>query len=161
MFLCTRGGKWAGMMPAPKEGSAGSNWAGSKVKPPRFSQRNGLYVPSPRSQLLGSWAPQTLGRNLLLIPLTPSPTEGEALGRYPSFPVIPFMLPHPDDLGHHSHGPNVWESHYPSPWCSGERATMQSIGPYVGHSLGHALTISFSRPISIWAKGIPEPWYWV
>ena len=65
----------------------------------------------------------------------------------------------PYDLGLNSHGPNWWKPHYPNPGCFRERAMMLSTGPYVGHPSWHALSLSFPRPIGIWAKGIPKPWH--
>ena len=139
----------------PPEGSVSPGQAGDQVKSP-LSQRNGLYAPRPKSQLFGDWAPQTLGKTFSPQPHSPpSPSKEETPGRSPTLPVSLSWYP-------------PWWPQSPQPCskcmgaslsqlrCGEERVTMQSTAPYVGH----ALALSFSWPIGICAKGIPQPWHW-
>ena len=100
--------------------------------------KNNLYPTDPIHSLQSSW-------------------EGTLVNSL-TFQLCPSWYP-PDEFGLHSHGPNLWEPHYPSPRCYRGRVMTQDTDPSVRHPSRHALTLSFSRPVSICMKGISEPGY--
>ena len=137
---CTRGGKWAGVMPNPKEGSVGPGQAERPKKPQNLT---GIWPLGPQTwkAVVGGWALKHWERTFSTWPHSPPVPVRERLQGDPWLASYAPFGTHPDDLGLHGHGLNVWEPHYPSPGCGGERVTVQNIGPYLGHPFGHALTL--------------------
>ena len=92
MTSCTRGGRWAGMMPIPREGPVGQGWAGGRTKSPRVMEEWTLHTQTWRQVLLGLSPTCTENNPSPTDPIPPVPVEGDP-SKPPSLPVVPLMVP--------------------------------------------------------------------
>ena len=135
-------------------------WLGSEGlgETQRHLQGFGLQAIKPVGRLLGGSYPQR--------PETPfcslTPFISLVQGGNPSSASRSFGLAFPstncDDFGFHSCGPNVLGPHYPSPRCYRGGMAVHGAGPSTTQLQESTFALLFSRPISINARGIPEPW---
>ena len=155
---CTIGGRWAGAMPVPRGGACWPGLRRGQGKTPQTLTEKCSLCPHTWRQVVRGLNPSDTGNNSSPIDsIHPQPQWGRGPSRPPSLSSCALCGTHPDYFSVHSHGPNLWQPHYCSLGCYRGRVTKQGTNPYVRNPPGHALTLTFSRPVGICARGIPEP----